>query len=204
MGSKVEGLARMQMQGDDREKRRRQERTGSGHGADTAGVATVQLAALAASAAAAAAKRPKLDEQGEDDLPAHLNVAYEMERATSRDGDDPAGGDDDKKVGGDRSEDEKNLDMLAIATDVLLSLKRRDDSTHHQASVSGNNVTARMMTYSSILMKPMKGRMLCGSVVELIEVAFTMVELTVAGFALVDLTAVAYVLVWITVMGFVL
>ncbi|KAG7380851.1 hypothetical protein PHYPSEUDO_006744 [Phytophthora pseudosyringae] len=124
-----------------------------------------------------AAKRPKLGDQDEDDLLAYLDVAYDMKRATSRDGYDPAGDSDDKKVGGDRSEDEEDLDMLAIATPVLLSLKRRGDSTHQQAPVSG--------------------RTLCGSVVAftvvgLTEVAFAMVEMTVMGFAVVELTAVGF------------
>ncbi|KAE9361969.1 hypothetical protein PF008_g565 [Phytophthora fragariae] len=56
------------------------------------------------------AKRPNPDEQDEYDLLGYLGVDYKMEKAWSRDGDDPAGDGNDNKAGGDRSEDEENLD----------------------------------------------------------------------------------------------
>ncbi|KAE9155647.1 hypothetical protein PF002_g736 [Phytophthora fragariae] len=65
------------------------------------------------------AKRPNPDEQDEYDLLGYLGVDYKMEKAWSRDGDDPAGDGNDNKAGGDRSEDEENLDIRAIATGIL-------------------------------------------------------------------------------------
>jgi hypothetical protein len=119
-------------------RRRCPERASPGHGADTAGIASGQLAVLESSAAVAAAKRLKLGEKDEDDLLAHLGVAYEMEMAASCGGYAPAQGGDDKKIGGGQSGDAGDLDLPAIAAVVLSSLKRKRTSTHHDAPEDGD------------------------------------------------------------------